>query len=186
MRCCILIRRIPLTASSDWQDLIRKKRTPATVVLVDTTSAKLSPHLAMKPHGAVPPAMFADPATRLVDETLSAKLAVFSRLLPISLPFGQSAYSDLKQKASNLVYPHSTFILNMALPSLIFANHTYHILHHHPVPGQEAEDIASLLGAEYHRLVVVGRMRFGFESALPVHLDGVQTVLQCLEKVVTV
>ena len=50
---------------------------------------------------------------------------------------------------------------------------------HRPAPNIEDEDVIEMLGREWHRLCCLGRMKFGFEGALPAHLEGVRVVLKC-------
>lgn len=60
-----------------------------------------------------------------------------------------------------------------------------HVLSHRPAPGKEDEDVNELLGREWYRLCCLGRMRFGFEGALPAHSEAVRVILNGFEGFIT-
>jgi hypothetical protein len=57
----------------------------------------------------------------------------------------------------------------------------YHVLHHRPAMGREDENVESMLAREFHKLVCLGRRRFGFEGFLPAQLESVRVILRGLE-----
>lgn len=55
------------------------------------------------------------------------------------------------------------------------------MLKHRSAAGREGEEVEKVLGREFHKLICLGRGRFGFEGGLPVHLEGVGVALRGLK-----
>ena len=137
------------------------------------------------PLGAIPPsrstgpiitpALFADPNTRIIDESLIAHAGTPSRRKAIEVP-----NLSRPEASRKTILPVCSFVLSVA----VRGGHdiaAYHILSHRAASGKEDEDMADLLVEEWYRLCCLGRMRFGLEGVLPGHLEAVRVVLEGFE-----
>ncbi len=144
---------------------------PRATALAHTHPRPIIPHIT--------PAILADPATRIIDESLLGHTVSFPHRVSIELPNFE------KPSTSSSIYAASSFLASIATNGE-YATTVSHILSHHPAPGREDEDVDELLGKEWYRLCCLGRMKFGFEGCLlPVHLEGVRVALEGFEGFVT-
>lgn len=127
----------------------------------------------------IPPAIFADPTTRIIDESLQGHMASLPRL-PLDIPLTSGHAHDVEAT----VYPQSSFMLSLATSRGDWTSSTYHVIYHNSPPMKDDEDIQDKLAVEFHRLSCLGRMKFGLEGG-PVHLDGVRVGLDAIERCAT-
>ena len=126
----------------------------------------------------ISPAILADPSTRIIDESLFAHSAIFANRVQVNLT------NPPQKPERKCIYAASSFIVSVATNGQ-YSSPVYHVLSHRPAPGKEDENVDELLARQFYRLCCLGRMKLGFEGALPVHLEGVRVALECLEGFVT-
>lgn len=120
----------------------------------------------------IPPATFADPETRIMDESLTGKTCSLPRI-PISL-----------SNSGERVIPHSSFLLNMPTPPE-WSTAKFDVLVHRSPPDQE-DDPFELFSEQFHRMVILGRTRYGLiQGVLPLHAEAVRTGLKSIKDVVS-
>ena len=148
--------------------LLATKKAPVTLLVIDHPPVPTTTFT--QPRSTIPTvsnALLTDPSTRIIDESLSGHLAVLTHQIPIALSF-------------SIIYPYSSFVFSIAT----IPDHTSiisHVLSHRPAPGKDDEDVGEVLGREWYRLACLGRAKFGFTAALPVHLESVRVVLECFD-----
>lgn len=135
------------------------------------------------PIAAFLPAALFDPQTRLIDETLLGRACFFAYRFPVDIsPSGIAA--DTQQTE---VIPLASFLLNVATPGQStgdFSSSVYHVMTTYAASGKEDEDLLQLLAKQYYRLLCLGRLRFGFDTAdLPVHLEAVRAVMAGIHEI---
>ncbi|ORX40443.1 hypothetical protein BD324DRAFT_610744 [Kockovaella imperatae] len=163
-----------------WKSAIVKSKIPTSIVHASGTASSRIKQTSLKPIGAIPPALFADASTRLIDESLTAYYASHYTRAPVHLPARPDSSSH------HLLFPHSVFLLSIAMPNLSYESTTLSVLYHESPPGKSDEDISLLLAGAIYRLIALGRLRFGFDSSRPAHVEGVNKVLSCFRKIAAV
>ncbi|KAK4686309.1 hypothetical protein P7C73_g3822, partial [Tremellales sp. Uapishka_1] len=149
-----------------WKKVSEFRTEPLTVLMVDHPCPITRPISRARQPTAIVPSILNDPMTIILDESLLARAATFAHRLPVFLP------------SKETYFPQSSFVLNVSTPSLSeHRSAVYHLTSHKPVPGNENEDVVELLKKEFYKLVCLGRMRFGYESCLPAHLESVRSVM---------
>ena len=144
--------------------------------MLDSTRPLLGPIPPSRSAGpTITPALYADPNTRIIDESLIAHAGTPSQRKAIAVP--SLSHPEAPRKT---ILPASSFVLSVAVRG---GNDSavYHILSHRAAPGKGDEDMADVLVEEWYRLCCLGRMRFGFEGVLPGHLEAVRVVLEGFE-----
>jgi len=165
-----------------WRSLIDKTKTPASLLIAELPSLAGPSHL--QRHGAsttlIPPSIFADPSTRLIDESLSGHSYELPRV-PFALASGSHTIPLVSFGISHSP-PTPSSSASSALGSPGGDNGAiYHILIHRCPPDREDKPL-ELIRGEYHKLACLGTMRYGLNAAAgPLHLEFVRMGLQCIE-----
>ena len=162
-----------------WRTLIATKNAAVTILTVDPPLPLGLSHTHTRPTGPhITPAILADPSMRIVDESLLAHIAIFPYRNSVNL-----ATSALEPTGPTTIYAMTSFLFSIATNGG-YSSYVNHVLTHRSAPGKEDENVEQLLGREWYRLSCLGRMRFGFDGALPVHLEGVRIALECFDGIV--
>ena len=131
----------------------------------------------------IPPSIFADPATRLIDESLSCTAFDLPRI-PLSLPAGSHTIPLVSFGLAGVSTPHTAMGAGTNMSAHAgtgSVDGVYHVLLHR-CPSDREDKVAELISRQYYKLACLGRMRHGLPvGAGPLHLEFVRMASLCID-----
>jgi len=172
---------VPIGEIEAWQNHPGLKKNPVTLLMCDAPPTPGEPIPRPRPQVVnMSPAVLNDPSTRIIDESLASHYFPLPIRKAVDLPPASSSSSSIRFTTHReTVYPVSSFITSLSTPTILGGHSamTYYVVSHSPAPGKREEDVDALLARDFYRLAALGRKRFRFNSAGPLHLEAVRAVL---------